>query len=49
MYRSMENLYKKSNNYPGSRLWHISQFVNSYCQDKAQTNLKGIRLLQNMI
>ena len=34
MYRSMEKLYKKSNNYTLSRLWHRSQFVNSYCQYK---------------
>ena len=38
MYRSMEKLYKKSKNHPWSRLWHRSQFVNSYCQYKAQKN-----------
>ena len=41
MYRSMEKLYKKSNNYPWSRLWHRSQFVNIYCQlTKLKTKLK---------
>ena len=38
IYRSMEKLFKKSNTYPWNRLWHISQFFNSHCHDKSQTN-----------